>query len=192
MSVNLLEPLTIAIEGTPAFPDGCDVFRIGRCAEGWQEGQVDAERLVRHVVAARDFPGEQIRRLLRQAGNNAEATRVRDRGGEFGKPDIMHSALDNRMFDAEHFSDCCSQEWLPSVCRILDQWTISGRPATTSRRRVGFPARTSRRCVAADRAASRIPRRRTAASGDRGYRGPPAPAPPAAADAPIRCRRRSR
>ena len=65
-------------------------------------------------------------------------------------------------------------------------------PATTSRRTGVFPARTSRRSSAAGRAASRIPRPTTAASGDRDRRGRPAPAPRAAAGAPIRCRRRNR
>ena len=64
-------------------------------------------------------------------------------------------------------------------------------PATTSRRTGGFPARTSRRCAAAGRAASRIPRPTTAASGDRDCRAHPAPAPRSAAAAPIRCRRRN-
>ena len=26
---------------------------------------------------------------------------------QFGKADIVHAALDDRMFDAEHFGDCC-------------------------------------------------------------------------------------
>jgi hypothetical protein len=38
-----------------ALLDGGDVFRIGRSAEGRQKGQVHPKRLVRHVVAARDF-----------------------------------------------------------------------------------------------------------------------------------------
>jgi len=45
-------------------PDGGDVFRIGRRAEARQEGQVDAERLVGEIAAARDFAGQQFRRLL--------------------------------------------------------------------------------------------------------------------------------
>ena len=60
-------------------------------------------------------------------------------------------------------------------------------PATTSHRRGVFPIRTSRRSSAAGKAASRISRPTTAASGDRDRRGRPAPAPRAAAAVPIRC-----
>jgi hypothetical protein len=35
----------------------------------------------------------------------AEASRVRDRRRHFGEADEMHAALDDRMFDAEEFSD---------------------------------------------------------------------------------------
>src|SRR3954470_20579234 len=44
-------------------------------------------------------------------------------------------------------------------------------PATTSRRTGGFPVRMSRRCAAAGKAASRIPRPTTAASADPDCRG---------------------
>ena len=90
-----------------AFPDGCDVFRIGRRAEGRQEGQVHAERLVRHVAATRDLLGQQFRRPLRQAGDDSEPAGIRHCGREFGKAHIVHSALDDRMFDAEHLGNCC-------------------------------------------------------------------------------------
>jgi hypothetical protein len=37
----------------------------------------------------------------------------------------MHAALDDRMLDAEQFSDCCLHVKTP----FSDQWTISNRPA---------------------------------------------------------------
>ena len=89
----------------PAFDDRGDVFRIGRRGERRQEGEVHAERLVGHVVTARDLLGEKLRRLLRQAGDDAETAGVGHRGGEFGAPDEVHAALDDRMADAEHFGD---------------------------------------------------------------------------------------
>ena len=73
-----------------AFPDGCDIFRIGRRGEGRQKGQVHAERLIGHVVAARDFLGQQFRRPLRQSGDDPEPAGIGHRGGQFGK--ARHSA----------------------------------------------------------------------------------------------------
>ena len=84
-----------------AFPDGCDVFRIGRRAEGRQKGQIHAEWLIRHFVAARDLLCQQFRRSLRQSGDDPEPASIRHGGREFGKAHIVHSALDDRMFDAE-------------------------------------------------------------------------------------------
>jgi hypothetical protein len=56
---------------------------------------------VRHVAVTRDFPGEQFRRLLGQARDDAKAAGVRDRGGEFSKAYIVQAFLDDRMLDAE-------------------------------------------------------------------------------------------
>src|SRR6185437_14794494 len=81
--------------------------------------------LVGHVAAARDFLGEQLRRLLRQAGDDTKAAGIRHCGCEFGKADIMHAALDDRMLDTEQVSDCCLHVKTP----FSDQWTISNRPA---------------------------------------------------------------
>ena len=53
-----------------------DIARIIRIGEARQEGQVHTERLVGHVIAFGDFIGQIFRRLLRQAGNDAEATGV--------------------------------------------------------------------------------------------------------------------
>src|SRR5437868_1594566 len=90
-----------------AFPDRCDVFRIGRRGEGRQKRQVHSKRLVSHVMAASDLPGQQFRRPLRQTGDDPQPSRTGHRGREFGESDIVHSALDDRMFDAEHLGDCC-------------------------------------------------------------------------------------
>src|SRR5882757_7562662 len=78
-----------------ALPDGGDVFRIGRRRERRQERQIDAERLVRHIATACDFLGQQLRRLLRQTGDDPEASGVRYGRREFCKTDIMHPALDD-------------------------------------------------------------------------------------------------
>ena len=52
-----------------------------------QEGEVHAERLVGHLAAARDFLGQQFRRLLGQAGDDAEPAGIRHRGGQLGEAD---------------------------------------------------------------------------------------------------------
>ncbi len=96
-----------------AFPDGRDIFRIGRRRECRKEGQVHAERLVGHVAATRDFPGEQFGGALRQAGDDAKPAGVGDRGGEFGKTDIVHAALNDRMPDLEQFGNGRSHEKSP-------------------------------------------------------------------------------
>src|SRR5712671_3831803 len=111
---------------TPHFLDRRDIFRIGRRGEAWQEGEVHAERLVGHVATTRDFLGEQFRRLLRQAGNDTKAAGVGDGGGKLGKADIMHAALDDRMLDAEQFSDCCLHERSP-LFRSVDDFKQSSR-----------------------------------------------------------------
>ena len=46
-------------------------------------------------------------RPLGQAGDDAQAAGVGHRRRELGEADIMHAALDDRMLDAEQFSDCC-------------------------------------------------------------------------------------
>src|ERR1700677_2350962 len=68
-----------------AFPDRRDVFRIWRRGKCEEEGQDYAQRLVRQVVTARNFLGQQFWCSLRQTGDNTEATRIRDRACEFGK-----------------------------------------------------------------------------------------------------------
>jgi hypothetical protein len=95
-----------------AFPDRSDVFRIGRRREGRQEGQVHAERFVRHIVTAGDLLGEQFRCPLRQTGDDAEAAGIRHRRGQFREADIMHAALNDGVLDTEHFSDRCFHEFL--------------------------------------------------------------------------------
>jgi hypothetical protein len=52
-----------------------------------------------------DFFGQKFRRSLRQTGDNAETAGIGDRGSKFSKADIVHSALDDRMLNAEHFGD---------------------------------------------------------------------------------------
>src|SRR6516225_1990972 len=47
-----------------ALDDGLAVFGIGRRLDRGQDGQVHAERLVGHGTAARDLPGQILRRRL--------------------------------------------------------------------------------------------------------------------------------
>ena len=77
---------------------------VGRVDRG-QEGQVHTERLVGHVLAARDLVGELFRRALRETGDNAETTRIGHRRCHLGKADIMHAALDDRVLDTEHLGN---------------------------------------------------------------------------------------
>jgi hypothetical protein len=98
-----LRPAVSTILTPPS--DRGDIFRIGRRGEGRQEGQVHAERLVRHVAATRNLFCQKLRRLLRQPGDDGEPAGIGYGGGKRGKTDIMHPALDDGMRDAEHFGD---------------------------------------------------------------------------------------
>ncbi len=88
-----------------ALDDRADVAGIVRRIDRRQERQVHADRLVGHVAAAADLFREGLRRLLRQAGDDAEPARVRHGGGQFGEADVVHAALDDRVLDAEEFGD---------------------------------------------------------------------------------------
>ena len=102
-----------------AFPDGCNVFRIGRCAERRQKSQINPERLIGHFVTVSDLLCEQFRRPLRQSGDEAEAASIGHGRCHFGKAHIMHAALNDGMFDAEQFSNCCFHEELLLFCRAF-------------------------------------------------------------------------
>src|SRR5258706_12979307 len=105
-------------------------------------------------MAFRDFLCQQFGRSLRQTGDDTEPSRIRDRAREFGKADIVHSTLNDRMFDIEQFGDGCFHVTLQTCCsdcgsvrvkapcaggnditgigefyRELFQWTISNNPA---------------------------------------------------------------
>ena len=85
--------------------DGLHVARIVRRGEGWQEGQVHAERLVRHLAALGDLGGEQFGRALGQAGDDPHPSGIGDRRGQFCQSDIVHAALHDGVFDAEQVCD---------------------------------------------------------------------------------------
>ena len=89
----------------PAVDDGLAVFRVGRRLDRGQDGQVDAERLVGHVAAARDFLGELLRRRLRQRGDQAERAGIGDGRDQLGAADPLHAALDDRVFDANKLGE---------------------------------------------------------------------------------------
>ena len=90
-----------------AFDDCLDhAFVIGGIDHG-QKGQVYAERLVGHLAAFGDFIGQCCCSRLGQRGNDAQSAGVGHRSGEFGKPYIMHAALDDRMFDTEKLCNAC-------------------------------------------------------------------------------------
>src|SRR5258705_13893309 len=58
----------------PALLDRGDVFRIWRRAPRREEGEIDPARPGRHGAAARDLLGQQLRCLLREAGDDAQST----------------------------------------------------------------------------------------------------------------------
>src|SRR6185369_9803450 len=58
-----------------------------------------------HLAAAPDLLRERFGRRLRQPGDDAKASRLRHRRRHLGEPDVMHSSLDDRVLDAEHFGD---------------------------------------------------------------------------------------
>jgi len=88
-----------------AFDDGFHIAWIVRRVDDRQERKVHADRLVSHVTTARDLICEVCRGFLRQGRNDAETASIRHGGSHFGKPDIVHAALDDRMLDSEHFCD---------------------------------------------------------------------------------------
>ena len=90
-----------------ALGDGGDVLGVRRRGERGQERQVHAERLVCHFATAADLLGQQLRRLLGEAGDQSEASGVGNSRREFRETDVVHAALDDGVADAEKFSDAC-------------------------------------------------------------------------------------
>ena len=85
--------------------DGLAIFRVGRRLDRGQDGQVDAERLVGQVAAARDFLGQILRRRLRQRGDQPERAGIGDGRDQLGAADPLHAALDDRVFNANKFGE---------------------------------------------------------------------------------------
>src|SRR6516225_2276323 len=108
------------------FLDGGDVFGIGRLRETRQEGEIHPKWLVRHVATARDFLRQEFRRLLCKSGDDTEPPGAGYRRGELGKADVVHAPLDDRMPDAEQFSDRCLHEHL-LLYRSVDESQRSRR-----------------------------------------------------------------
>ena len=77
---------------------------VGR-ADGWQEGQVDADQFAGHGLTATNLTRQIGRRALGQAGDDAEAAGIRGRRSHFRVADEMHVALDDGVFDAEYVGD---------------------------------------------------------------------------------------
>ena len=96
--------------------DGVNVLRIRRGIERRQESQVNAKGLVGHFVAAGDFPGQILRRRLGQAGDDSQTAGIGHGRGQFGIAHVMHTALDNRVAHAEHFSDSGLHSGFPFLC----------------------------------------------------------------------------
>ena len=90
-----------------------DIARIIRIGEARQEGEVHTKRLVGHVIAFGNFIGQIFRRGLRQAGNDAKAAGIGNGSRHFGKADMVHAALNDRMLNAEKFSDTGFHVFLP-------------------------------------------------------------------------------
>jgi hypothetical protein len=89
----------------PAFDDRADVLGIGRRSERGQEGQVHAEGPVGHLAATPDLPREQLRRLLRQPGDDPEASGVGNGRRQLGQADEVHAALDDGVSDSQQLGD---------------------------------------------------------------------------------------
>ena len=86
-----------------ALDDRLAIFGVRRRLDRGQDGQVDAERLVGQVAAARDFLGQILRRRLGQRGDEAERAGIGDGGDQFGAADPLHAALHDRVLDAHKF-----------------------------------------------------------------------------------------
>ena len=87
-----------------------------------QKSQIDAKRLVGHVAAAVDLAGQILGCALRQTGDDAEAAGVRHCSRHLGIADMMHAALDDRMFYSEELgyprSHRCSSLCVKLFCPI--------------------------------------------------------------------------
>jgi hypothetical protein len=90
-----------------AIDNGLDIGGVVRRFEDRQESQVDAKGFVGHFITAGDLLREVLGRGLGQPGNNAQGAGVGDGRSKFSKSDIVHSTLDNRMFDAKKFCNAC-------------------------------------------------------------------------------------
>ena len=88
-----------------ALDDDPNEPRVIRGIHGGEKCQIHTEGLVRHVFAAGYFVGELFGRALCQTRNYAEPTGVRDSRCHLCQANVVHPALDDRVFDSEHFSN---------------------------------------------------------------------------------------
>ena len=80
-----------------------DIARIIGVGKARQECQINADRLVRHVFATRDFIGKVFRCFLGQTGDDAEPASIGNSRRHFRETDIMHTALNDGVLNAEKF-----------------------------------------------------------------------------------------
>ena len=78
-------------DGHPALDDRSDYRRVIGSINRRQKRDINAEGLVRHVLATRNFIRQVRRRFLSKPGNDTEAAGIRYRCRQFGKPDIVHT-----------------------------------------------------------------------------------------------------
>src|SRR5215469_18701717 len=109
-----------------ALNDRCDVFRIRRRRKHRKKSQVHAEWSVSHVATAGNFLGQQLGGVLRQPSDDAQTAGIGNRRCKFGKTDIVHAALDDRMPYPEQFGNGCPHESLQMSCPAIV------RPSTLS------------------------------------------------------------
>src|SRR6267142_5750863 len=76
--------------------DRLNIFGIRGGLEGREEGEVDAQRLIREVLSLGDFPCQIFRGLLRQPGYYTESSGLRYGPGKLCKSHEMHSPLEDR------------------------------------------------------------------------------------------------
>jgi hypothetical protein len=79
------------------------VFRIRRGLEGGKNREVHAERLVGHLSATLDFPGQVFRRGLRQRRDETQGACIGNGRHKLCPANPLHSALHDRMLDAKQF-----------------------------------------------------------------------------------------
>ena len=87
----------------PSLDDRLPVFGIGGWLDCGQDGEVHTERLVRHLLRARDLFGKVFRGGLGQRRQEPKSSSICYGCHHFCVSDPLHATLDDRVLDAEFF-----------------------------------------------------------------------------------------